>query len=90
MASYRFSVAAKQDLKNIYRHGVMRFGEAQADRYFDALLARFEKIAEQPYLYPSVENIRPGYRRSVCGAESIYYRMGDQVEIMRIIGQQEI
>lgn len=89
MASYRFSAAATRDLKNIYRHGVLQFGEAQADQYFDVLLARFEQIAEQPYLYPSVENIRSGYRRSVCGVDSIYYRVGDQVEIMRIIGKQE-
>lgn len=51
---------------------------------------RFEKIADQPYLYSAVNHVREGYRRSVCGADSIYYRIADvDVEIMAIIGQQD-
>jgi toxin ParE1/3/4 len=35
--------------------------------------------------------IRDGYRRSVCGVDSIYYRVdGDTVEIMCILGQQDV
>ena len=31
------------------------------------------------------------YRRSVCGVDSIYYRIvGNTVEIMRILGQQDV
>jgi toxin ParE1/3/4 len=38
-----------------------------------------------------VDDIRAGYRRSVCGIDSIYYRVqGDSVEIMAIIGQQDL
>jgi len=52
---------------------------------------RFELLAEQPYLYQAVDDIREGYRRSVCGVDSIYYRVdGDTVEIMSIIGQQDL
>jgi toxin ParE1/3/4 len=51
---------------------------------------RFEKIADQPYLYSAVNHVREGYRRRVCGADSIYYRIADDdVEIMAIIGQQD-
>lgn len=90
MANYKLSNDAKEDLKNIYRHGVKEFGQEQADEYFSALVQRFSKIAVAPYLYPAVEHIREGYRRSVCGRDSIYYRVFDQnVEIMRIIGQQD-
>lgn len=40
---------------------------------------------------PAVDDIRPGYRRSVCGVDSIYYRVvGDVVEIIRILGQQDV
>ncbi len=45
MASYRISEAAKGDLKRIYRRGLLKFGEAQADRYFNAFFERFEEIA---------------------------------------------
>jgi toxin ParE1/3/4 len=91
MASYRISENAKADLRRIYRHGVREYGDALADQYYDAFFDRFEELAEQPYLYQAVEEIREGYRRSVCGVDSIYYRVeGDTVEIMAILGQQDL
>ncbi len=91
MASYRLTEAAKEDLRRIYRYGVIQFGEAQADRYFDALFERFEQIATYPLLYPSVDFIRAGYRRSVCGVDSIFYRIADStVEIISILSRQDI
>lgn len=91
MANYRINEDAKADLQRIYRRGVLEFGEAQADRYFDALFDRFEEIAEQPLQYQAVDDIREGYRRSVCGVDSIYHHIVDnKVEIMRILGQQDI
>jgi len=42
-------------------------------------------------LYPTVDDIREGYRRSVCGTDSIYYRIEVQtIEIMAVIGQQDV
>jgi len=44
-----------------------------------------------PILYQAVDEIREGYRRSVRGIDSIYYRVdGDTVEIMAIFGQQDV
>jgi toxin ParE1/3/4 len=91
MATYRLSEQAREDLRRIYRHGLREYGEAQADQYYNALFDRFEEIAEQPLLYPAVDEIREGYRRSVCGVDSIYYRVEDgTVEIMAIIGRQDV
>lgn len=90
MANYRISEDAKDDLKRIYKRGVHEFGEAQADRYYTALWDRFEQIAKHPYLYQAVDHIREGYRRSVCGVDSIYYRIENgTVEIMSILGRQD-
>ena len=78
-------------MRRIYRHGVREYGDARADRYYDAFFDRFEELAEQPYLYQAVDEIRKGYRRSVCGVDSIYYRIEDDtVEIMAILGQQDL
>jgi len=67
------------------------FGEVQAEAYFNVFFERFEMLAEQPLAYPAVDEIRVGFRRSVCGADSIYYRVtGDTVEVMAIIGQQDL
>lgn len=91
MANYRLSEAAKDDLIRIHQYGVRNFGEAQADRYFHAFFEQFDAIAASPYLYQSVDYIRQGYKRCVCGVDSIYYRIIDNtVEIMRIIGKQDV
>lgn len=67
------------------------FGELQADRYYEALIQRFGDIAEAPYKYQSVDHIRENYRRSVCGVDSIYYRVsGDLTEVMRVFGRQDV
>ncbi len=90
MGNYRLSEEAKADLIRIYQRGVSEYGEEQADKYFSAFFDRFEQIAANPYLYQSVDFIRQGYRRSVCGVDSIYYRIeGDTVEIMSILGRQD-
>ena len=91
MGNYRLTEDAKADLIRIYRRGLRSHGEAQADRYYNAFFDRFEQIAEQPLLYPAVDDIRTGYRRCVCGVDSVYYRIqGEAVEIMAIIGRQDI
>jgi toxin ParE1/3/4 len=91
MANYRISEDAKADLRRIYRRGVREYGEAQADEYYDAFFDRFEQLAMRPYLYQAVDDIRLGYRRCVCGVDSIYYRIdGDTAEIMAILGQQDV
>ena len=84
MGNYRLAENAKEDLKRIYSRGLQEYGEGQAAKYYNAFFDRFEQLAEQPLLYPAVDDIRAGYRRSVCGADSIYYRIdGETVEIWR-------
>lgn len=91
MGSFRLSENAKADLNRIWRRGLEQWGEEQADRYYNTLFDRFKQLADQPLLYPAANDIREGYRRSVCGVDSIYYRIvGDNIEIMAIIGQQDL
>lgn len=91
MAGYKLNHAARDDIKRIYQRGVTDFGEGRADSYYAALFDRFDIIAEKPYMYPAVDHIRDGYRRSVCGVDSIYYRILDgDVEIMRVLGRQDL
>jgi toxin ParE1/3/4 len=90
MGNYRLTEDAQADLIRIYRRGLRDHGEVQADTYYNAFFDRFEQLAEQPLMYPAVDEIRAGYRRSVCGIDSIYYQIqGEVVEIMAIIGQQD-
>lgn len=89
MGSYKLAEDAETDLIRIHQWGVRVHGEAEADEYYSAFFDHFDKLAEQPYLYKAVDYIRKGYRQSVCGVETIYYRIeGDTVEIMRVLGRQ--
>ena len=91
MAKYRLSNEAKEDLIRIHHYGVEKFGLTQADKYFNSFFECFEIIARQPFSFESVDYIKKGYRRCVCGADSIYYRINiDTVEIMAIIGRQDL
>lgn len=90
MAKYRLSHEAKEDLIRIHHYGVEKFGLIQADKYFDAFFDYFDLIAQRPYSFESVDYIKKGYRRCVCGADSIYFRIeNESVEIMAIIGRQD-
>lgn len=92
MANYRLSNVAKEDLIRIHQYGVEKFGLAQADKYFDSLFEYFEIISQRPFSFESVDYLRKGYRRCVCGFESIYYKIANDgiVEIMAIIGKQDL
>jgi len=91
MYQYTLSLNAKEDLKRIYAYGLAQFGEKQADQYFHNFFKMFEKITANPFLYQSIDHIRPGYHRCTCGSDSIYYRINkNRVEIMAIIGGQNL
>lgn len=91
MANYRLSNTAKENLIRIHHYGVQKFGMTQADKYFDSFFEYFEVIAKQPFSFESVDFIKKGYRRCVCGADSIYYKInGEIVEIMAIVGSQDL
>ena len=91
MSKYRLSVSVKEDLIRIYQYGFQKFGEKQADKYFQSFFEYFDMIAERPESFESVDFIKPGYRRCVCGVDSIYFKVNeDIVEIMAIIGRQDL
>ena len=91
MAKYKLSNEAKDDLIRIHQYGVKKFGIAQADKYFESFFQYFDSIAERPFAFESVNYIKEGYRRCVCGVDSIYYRINDNiVEIMAIVGRQDL
>lgn len=86
MANYRLSNEAKEDLIRIHQFGIQ-----QADKYFNSFFDYFETIAERPFSFESVDYLRKGYRRCVCGSDSIYFKVNDQVvDIMAIVGKQDL
>lgn len=91
MTKYRLSNEAKNDMIRIHHYGVKKFGMAEADKYFESFFEYFDIIAQSPFSFEAVDFIREGYRRCVCGSDSIYYRVnGDFIEIMAIVGRQDL
>jgi len=91
MFSYKLSLEAESDITRLYLYGYSKFGMAQADKYYDMLFECFDKIAANPYLFPSAEHVKKGFRSCVCGIETIYYKIKNDnlVEIITIIGRQD-
>lgn len=87
----KISSIADKELEEIYIDGFKRWGEEQADIYYDNLLTHFDLLCQNPYIFQAIDYIRPGYRRSVCGKHSIYYRIvKDNVEIMAILKHEDV
>ncbi len=90
MARYELTIAADEDFEKILNFGIDTFGLDQALEYQNGMKRRFDELSEQPRRYAAVSHIRKGYRRSVYGSHSIYYRIEEQgVVIVRILGQQD-
>jgi len=91
MANYKLANEAKEDLIRIHHYGVEKLGMDQADKYFESFFHCFENIAQRPFAFESVDNIKNGCRRFVCGSDSIFFRINNNiVEIMAIIGRQDL
>ncbi len=91
MVKYKLSRQAKEDLIRIHQYGVLKFGQAQADKYFFNFFEFFAIIAARPLSFEAVDYIKTGYRKCVCGVDNIFYRInGNTVEIMTILGRQDI
>jgi len=91
MVKYRLSNEAKDDLVRIHRYGINKFGTSQADKYFDSFFECFEIISQRPFSFESVDHLKQNYRRCVCGSDSIFFKVNeDMVEIMAIVGKQDL
>jgi len=86
---YRLTIAAQQDMDQILEQGIDDYGVEAAIDYYDKIEERFLTLITHPYQYPAVNEIRVGYRRSVCGVHSIYYRVdAKEMVIARILNRQ--
>ena len=91
MVRYRLSNEAKDDLIRIHHYGIEKFVVTQADKYFDSFFEYFDIIVQRPFSFESVDYIKTGYRRCICGSDSIFYRLNNGVvEIMAIVGRQDL
>lgn len=83
MAEYVLSLLADKQLADIWDDTEEKRGEAQAQRYTDALDARCAWLAENPFLGRDRREIRNGIRSFQEGEHLVFYRiLGDDIEII--------
>ena len=91
MGNYLLSTQAKEDLYRIYQYGILNFGEKKAEEYFDNFFKNFERIAMNPFHFPSAEYIRKDYRKCISGEDTIYFKVEKSIVlIVTIIRSQDI
>ena len=70
---YRITPRAQQDLINIGRYTIERWGREQRDLYLRAIEQRFKSIAENPYMGRHRPDIKEGYYCWPQGSHLISY-----------------
>lgn len=91
MYNYILTRDVENDLERIHQYGVARFGMLQSDKYYEMFFECFDKIAFNPFMFPSSVHLNKGYRYCVCGVDTIFYKIisDNLVEIVAIVGRQE-
>ena len=74
MASIRFSVRARADLRDIAAYTVQTWDAAQADRYLARLEGFCERLAAMPVHGRSCDEIRPGLLRAQQASHVVFFR----------------
>ena len=88
---YILTKRAEQDLTSIWRYTAETWSQKQANKYIQAILTAFLKIAKAPTLVGrSYEHVRRGYRKYPSGKHVIFYRiMADGIAyIVRILHEK--
>ncbi|OUS15159.1 plasmid stabilization protein [Gammaproteobacteria bacterium 50_400_T64] len=88
-AHYHLRSLAQDDLESIWLHTVEHWGVAQADTYLEALINRFEWLAENAKMGKPRDDIKKGYYCFPEGMHLIFYTLKDkQVDILGIPHQR--
>lgn len=84
--SYHLSIAAEQDIGEIYDYGVYRFGNDQAIKYLTELDFTFNQIVKNPELGKKRDEIKVGLRSLPKNSHVIFYRLiEDSIRIVRVL-----
>ena len=86
MPAFRLSAKALADLKSIGRFTLKSWGREQRNIYLSKLDENFHRLAEQPHLGSSRDDIRKDYQVYHVGRHLIFYRQKSTgIEIIRIL-----
>lgn len=88
----RLTDLARQDLEEVRRYTVERWGREQWLRYYRGLVAAFERIEQAPQSGRPRDLFRPGMRSISYGKHIIFYApikaAGGAVVVLRVLHQR--
>jgi toxin ParE1/3/4 len=89
--TYRTTRQADQDIIDLYVRGALDFGAAQAERYYQGLIATFGLLAKNPRIARERTEFNPPVRAHPYQSHLIVYVLQDDgIVIVRVLhGRQE-
>ena len=86
---YQLSAKAEEDLRNIYRYTLSKFGSAKAEAYLIGLEESLELISRNINIAHHVDDIRSGYRRYLYQQHAVYFQQRSKsIFVVRVLHQQ--
>ena len=83
---YRLAPKAIEDMEGIWLYSFKRWGEDQAGRYTDGLIAGFEFLVQNPEAGMACDHIRLTYRRYLIKRHVAFYRVTRYgIKIVRVL-----
>ena len=88
--SFRFSPAARADLRSIWLYTKKTWSSAQADHYILSIEATCEALASGTMRGQSADHYRHGYMRATVGSHYVFYTVSSSrsIDIIRILHQR--
>lgn len=86
---YHVTSPAEEDLVEIWRYTLRKWGEEQADLYIDTLLLRFIWLTENPSLWKPRPELFPDVYSYAHKSHVVFFRASDDImEILRILHEK--
>ncbi len=84
--SYRLSIAAANDTRDIYDYTLFRFGEQQSVVYLNGLDERLQFLAENPASGRSRDEVRNGLMSFTYKKHVVFYQVTSYgIKVVRIL-----
>ncbi|MEB3063197.1 type II toxin-antitoxin system RelE/ParE family toxin [[Mycobacterium] zoologicum] len=84
---YLLSPAAQADLEQIWDYTHEQWGIDQADEYLREIQYAIARVAANPRIDRTCDEIRLGYRKLSVGSHALFYRLTaeDVVDVIRVL-----
>jgi toxin ParE1/3/4 len=87
---YLLTPAARADLEQICDYTYDRWGADQAEVYLREFQRTIDRVAANPWIGRSCDEIRTGYRKLAAGSHTLFYRVTREevVDVVRVLHQR--